>query len=569
MKVELTNLSNNYLNDFKLKKAIDNGFIKETIDTTLIYLDADHKYLTESATKGDDKEIGTLTQICGEDTFTKDIILKHNEGKFNLKECVTEKKITFANPLDCTANKEINIFDYSGSTTETIQGELERLLYGSQKLKYIGNYEVNYSLNEILSFMDGVPDKSALGYFVEHILITVNTQSEEQTDPSYGKYYQYIGHDIQLSVTYVRITDTIQHSELWQPLPPSEGVGFFFTGIPSYEWKAPEFSDSNIYDLFSSDTFTNTSWEAGQLNLFRDIAISNTFPINEIIEDIFVCSGLSVISNFLGINPDGSEPTNKYYEFANNYCQEIRIAQSFDIIRESAIEDSFGKSGTIKVKDFFSEFMKPFNLLIVPDFDNDIVRIEHVSYFIGKGIDLTSVDYEFSELDLNKDKIDSETFSFAQPTPTNGFYEVKLNYENLDIYKEPNDVSYKNKTFLTDIFGCLNNKDFEGDTYKKLFFLLSTSDGAIIGLNSSFSIKNLVLSLHDINRPTKNALINGVQYQFSGYSIGFEGEVKLVSNVMQWKVLWPLMSILTDYGTYLIEEIELSQDNEMVLKIKK
>jgi hypothetical protein len=569
LKVTLTNISDNYLNDYVLKKEIDNGFVKETVNTDLFYFKDDAKYLTESAIRGDDKETGTISKECGLLTFEKDIFIKHNEGKFNLKNCSAEKKLTFANPLDCVANGEINIFDYAGSEVKTIQGVLGSLVYGDVKDKYIGNYLSVFTLDEILSFMGGVPDKSSLGYFVEYIRLSVFAEIETKNDPTYGNYDLYTGHKIELYVKYIRITDVIKHSDLWLPLPISEGVGFYFIGIPGYDWKAPIYSEITTFEIGTTDTYSNTVFEAGSNNVYKDIPISNTFAINEIIEDLFTCSGMVPISNFFGINPDATEPDNKYYDFATNFCHQIKIAQSFDIIRESAIEDSFGKSGTIKVKDFFSEIIKPFNLLIVPDFENDIVRIEHVSYFITKGIDLVDVDYEFSDLEMNKEKIDNETFSFAQPSPTDGFYEVKLEYENLDLYTEPNDIQYKNKTFMTDVFGTLNNKDYEGDGYKKLFYLLSTDGTSIIGLNSSFSIKNLVLNLHDLNRPMKNALIKGVKQTFGGYSIGLEGEIKFVSNPFQWDVLWPLMSVKTVYGTYLIDEIEFNQDGEMTLKIKK
>jgi hypothetical protein len=566
LKVTLTNISDNYLNDYVLKKEIDNGFVKESVNTDLFYFKDDAKYLTESAIKGDDKETGTISKECGLLTFEKDIFIKHNEGKFNLKNCSAEKKLTFVNPLDCVANGEINIFDYKGGDLESIQGDIERKTYNHFVNKFLGGLE-NFTTDMMLNFVGSYPDYSADGYFVEYIYISAEPTKQTLQDPTYGNYDIYTGHEINIFVSYYRIKSSVKFSELWLPIPSS--ADFFFSIYPIIEYKSPAITQFPYYDLGLTTYEYGFSVEAGNLGIYKDIVISNTFAINEIIEDLFTCSGMVPISNFFGINPDATEPDNKYYEFATNFCHQIKIAQSFDIIREIAIEDSFGKSGTIKVKDFFSEIIKPFNLLIVPDFENDIVRIEHVSYFITKGIDLVDVDYEFSDLEMNKEKIDNETFSFAQPSPTDGFYEVKLEYENLDLYTEPNDIQYKNKTFMTDVFGTLNNKDYEGDEYKKLFYLLSTDGTSIIGLNSSFSIKNLVLNLHDLNRPMKSALIKGVKQTFGGYSIGLEGEIKFVSNPFQWDVLWPLMSVKTVYGTYLIDEIEFNQDGEMTLKIKK
>ncbi|MFK5283730.1 hypothetical protein ACI3PL_29555, partial [Lacticaseibacillus paracasei] len=71
---------------------------------------------------------------------------------------------------------------------------------------------------------------------------------------------------------------------------------------------------------------------------------------------------------------------------------------------------------------------------------------------------------------------------------------------------EINEVQKKSDIFMTDLFGTLNNKNYEADSYKKLFYLLSTDGTNVIGLNSSMSIRSLVENLHYKNRPLKAGL---------------------------------------------------------------
>jgi hypothetical protein len=160
---------------------------------------------------------------------------------------------------------------------------------------------------------------------------------------------------------------------------------------------------------------------------------------------VFSCTGLSVVSNWLDINADGTNPTNKYYDYAELNCKKLKIAQAFDIIRENQLQDSFGESGRLLVKDFIHDLCLIFNLNIIPDVENSIIRIEHISYFTRKGIDLTAKDYEISEVTINRDEIDSESFQMALMGGEASFFETKITYDRKDIYREPNEKIYKAK----------------------------------------------------------------------------------------------------------------------------
>lgn len=569
MKTVITNLSDNYLQDYTLKKVIENRFISEKIDADDLIYDNNHdfNYLLESTANGDDLDEGVIQEDCEGEIFEKDIFIKHNNGIFNLKECIATKPLSFKNVLDCVANSELNIFDYPASQTTTIQGQVDTDTYSFTTVHFIGDQENTITLDLLQGIVGSYPDKSNLGFYPEFISYLAEPLADDLIDDATGtgiEYQQYSGHKVVIFVKYIRIRSSVKHSSLWIPIPSS--LDFFYSQVPALTFGA---SESRQIVFQNVNYYTQFEVKAGKLNTYTNIPISNTIVLAPIIEDIFSCTGLTVISNFLNINPDGSQPQNDKYDFADQYCKELKIVQSFDIIRESAIQDSFGVSGKFKVKDLLSDILFIFNLNIIPDNDLGIIRIEHVSYFTTKGIDLSEKDYELSELEMNKDKIDSEIFQFAAPTPTDGFYELKIEYENKDIYSDQNENTYKAKVLITDVFGTLNNQNFEGNEYKKLFFIISTENDQIIGFNRSLSMDELVSKLHDIHRPVKVGKIKGQPVTFEGFSIGLVGDIKIFGSIKQWSKIWPYYSVKIKEGTFLIKEIEYNNAKELKLSIIK
>lgn len=565
MKVTLSNLGDEFLQDYKLVKKIDNNFINETIEGTVIYEDEKNRYLIEATINGYIQEVGEISYPCGDQTFQKDIKLSHKEGKFDFAKCKAEKSVKFNTPLDCVAEGQTNIFDYTANETETIQGELVTFTYGDVQRYYDPEENDVLNLDFCLNFIGGIPDKSAEGLYPEYVHVYATPIIETVTD-EFGTGDLYNGHDIEIFVRYVGLKSAVQHSSLWVEI---DGF-FYYSNISLGDWKAPVLiihEERNTLEVVTY--FTEKRWERGRFQVYKDVNISNTIDFNEVLTGVFQCTGYSVVSNFFGIAADGSNPQNKYYEYATNNYHNLRIVQSYDIIRENELEDSFGRSGTFENKDFIIDICTLFNIVIYPDVTNSTIRIEHISYYTTKGIDVTLEDYEIDEFNLNADQIDKETWQMAQPTPSDGFYETSITYRTLDLFKEENEKIRKTKLLITDVFGTLNNADYESEEYKKLFFLLATDGTSIIELNDSLSMTNIVNRLHDLNRPLKTGFINGNQVQFTGYSIGLSSELKMFSSPIMWDNLSPMYSVITKYGTFLIEEIEIDNKNLLTLKIKK
>jgi uncharacterized protein (UPF0297 family) len=549
-----------YIDRFTLSRSVENTFVKSEIKTEIKFTGENHDYLFRKRLKGSEKETGQLTHECENQTWEKDVFISHNEGTFDLKRCVTTKKINFANPLDCLIGvNNINIFDYPAGVTQTVQGDLITDSYSFQKYIFLG--EENYTLEKIISELGGIPDKTGNGLAIEYVYVTSIAEYDLIIDPQFTEK-QYKGHNCAVYVRYVGASSVSQISSDWINI---SGTWYLNPSLfPVTLWGAP---DASITTLENVD-YINKSWEKGQIINYKDIPISNTVSLNAVLLGLFECTGLELVSNFFNINADGSNPENKYYDFATSYCHDIKIVQSFDIIRESSIEDSFGKSGLLTSKDILTDLTLFFNMMLVTDTTLNIARWEHVSYFQTKGYDVTSrTDIDISPFESDKEKIDSELFLMAMPT-TDNFYKIKIKYSVPDLYKEENEKKYQVKKFLTDVFSTLNNKKFEGSEYEYLFYLLSTDGTSIIGLNNQFSMNNIFRNLHDLNRPYKTGQIGDTYTDFAGFSIGLETTIKFFSSVLTWDTLFPYMSIKTDIGTFKVETSEVNEKGLITLKCK-
>ncbi len=501
--------------------------------------------------------------------------IKHNEGKFDLKNCTASKTLNFSGKLECVINKQINIFDYEATVTNSTQGTLQRELYTNSELVYVGEYNLEtvniYDLDTVLNILGEYPDKSANGYYIEYIEVAVFPEFnyEEKFIAGLGniEVAVYVGHRFNLYVQYTRFYSPISLGNNWVELA---GGGYYLSYNITNDWGAPEIFKITERDPFGiSKDYGSVAYLKGRYSVFSNTKISNTVAINQILTDIFSCTGYMLKSNFFGISPDNTAPQSPEYDFALNYCQNIKICQSYDIIRESAIQDSFGVSGLINTKDFITDICNLFNLVINVEYDTGIIRLENASYYSNKGPDLTLKDYEISQLDLNREFVDSENFTMARITPSEGFYQVNIKYNSPDIYREPNEKKYTTKLIITDLTGTINNREYEKDEYKSLFYLLSTDGNSVISLNTAFSMYSLFTNLHQNNRPQKNGYVNGVLSNFGSYSIGVKGEIKFNSTILSWDKLSPLMSVKTDYGVFLINSVSIDDKGLITLNISK
>jgi hypothetical protein len=541
------------------------------ISTKARFENPDYDTLFRETVEGNTTEPALVTIFCGQEFEEFEATIRHNEGTFLHKACIAEKDVKIINPFECIKDNEINIFDYPADTIQTQLGAIERMTFSNSVISYNSDETYIFPLNEILA-LTGVGDLGSKGYFPEYIHASAEVQKNVYNDPTYGDYETYGGHSVSIYISYVRVISPTKLSENWLTLPATEGTGFYYVGLP-IKYGPPNISLTGIRDIIGfTPTYINVFYEAGKLNAFNDVGLSNMIDFNKMMEGIFECVEYPLISNFFGINPDGSEPQNEEYLFALANYQSLRIAQASDIITANADDDAFGKSGLLKVKKALAEITMLFELLLVFDESEDVVRLEHISYFNQKGLNLVARDipYELNdEITVNRENVNREFFRWAVQTETELFYQSTVDYQNYTIADKLNEKTEASELFVTDYISLLNNQKYDKDEYNKLFVLLATKDGGIIENNQSLAMVKLTNALKLTNRYSLRALKDGLPIVFKGYSIGFECEVKFAGSIGLFKKLFPMNTVKLSNGVWLIEEIEYKDSKNMTLKIRK
>lgn len=203
----------------------------------------------------------------------------------------------------------------------------------------------------------------------------------------------------------------------------------------------------------------------------EDFEADNGRLLADVVEYIVLqtCPTLNVVSNFLNINPDGTEPANTVYAAANTYLDTLAIWQKSDIKR-------FGDANNatklrISWADLYANLKALFNLRFIVD--GTTLRIEHLSYF-GEvnGLDLTSQKatylngtrrYGYDETKLtNVEKF--EMMDFVSPS----FNGLDIEYNSSCVDPEARAVTIRASLITTDLDFCL---DFPDDVDDDGFFL--------------------------------------------------------------------------------------------------
>lgn len=103
--------------------------------------------------------------------------------------------------------------------------------------------------------------------------------------------------------------------------------------------------------------------------------------------------GLTVVSDFFGINGDNTAPSNSAYDRAADVLQDLIIHQKSDVKRHDATEVSKEPVWNMKLRDLLNDLKAMFK--VAWRIDGSDFRLEHVSYFEAQaGPDYTAAYYE-------------------------------------------------------------------------------------------------------------------------------------------------------------------------------
>lgn len=478
-------------------------------------------------------------------------------GEFDHKRKIVEKKADLNQPIRFV--EDPNIFNIEPKTIKSFTGTVDSFV--DQVNGFIFE-EIDATFFEnVRKYRDTtVADRRAEGYYIEHdkITFTGHTTPVDPEDPenTAERFNQYT---VVFETTYKRI-------ESPDPLPgwvPWNGVYVFPIprGPMTIELIEKPYVDENGDDKIIYDCIL----ESGRQGRYRSIDISNTISFQEFMPTIF---NTSYVSNFFGINDDGTEPYNKYYSFAEDYLKNLKLIQSFDIIIANAEEDSFGISGKIDPEKLIKDLNTQFNTMLVYYPEEDIIRHEHVSYFNSKKVDFTEAKYDLEPYKFNASETVLERWELADQGADPAHNSTEIDYRIPGEQEE----TYVVELLMTDFNSYLNQAKYVDDTnLRKKFFIVAadSSDQSIVEFNNVLAIKNLVEKLHDLGRPSVNGTQDGRSIRFASSSHGLTTSLKLTESLKSFLAINPEMRIDLKEGSFYAVEPKINQSGEMTITLRK
>lgn len=262
-------------------------------------------------------------------------------------------------------------------------------------------------------------------------------------------------------------------------------------------------------------TETPTAWRV--INVVPSGPVSGGRALNPLLEDLFDGScPAPVISDFLGINPEGDAPSNAAYDVAGRF-QNILIFQRSDIRLPNAVQDA--TVGRLKLKTILEGLEASLRLKWFFD-ASDNFRIEHESFFTrANGFDLTTDGVIISRARYQRIDTDYpryQRFSWDESYRQQDFEGVDIIYNNAC----GKDVQQFQAPFSTDIASVIADPSRASDSgfmwvstvYDGTTYRVITVPGALSGveiLNGHFAWANLHDPLHLFERPFASGNVNG------------------------------------------------------------
>ena len=221
--------------------------------------------------------------------------------------------------------------------------------------------------------------------------------------------------------------------------------------------------------------------------------------------------GLTLVSNFLGINADATSPDNAAYTYATDYLHQLVLFQKSDVKRPNASDRAREAAFKIKINELINDLMTMFNM----DWrvEGTTLRLEHASYFEQPGIwnqtnatkrnayEYTNTDNEAVEQYFWMDEYVSAEFKGNNITYTcgHGVKDVRV------------------ATITTDVIAAQRNGSSEAFSDKGWILMATTVSAGVrvlINYNRPLSWTNLHKYLFLHNRLHAAGTINGEDVTF-------------------------------------------------------
>lgn len=242
------------------------------------------------------------------------------------------------------------------------------------------------------------------------------------------------------------------------PGGPPPGEGWILLGGTTYVRPA-------LYGGITENTFTDD--DGFFVRQFSANTVVDPISNGRFFNDVFVaavealgCPIDEVVSNFFGINPDGTEPTNDAYDFAAANLQQVLIFQKSDVTNADATDDATVLELTLK--EVLEALRDSLNVYwAIEDVGGTMTfRLEHLSYFdAANGLDITALGGGKYTAGMNAFKIEQETPYYEefgyQESYTEGFTNKRIEYP-ADCATAP-EIDRSTRSMNADVPGLINN----------------------------------------------------------------------------------------------------------------
>lgn len=280
------------------------------------------------------------------------------------------------------------------------------------------------------------------------------------------------------------------------------------------------------YSATTGIIFDNRYYVVGQ-----DVTqYDNARLFNEVLKGMASPCSLTVVSDFLNINPAGTAPANTAYT-ESAALHNLMLFQKSDIKRPDATNPA--TIGYTTLRDLLTILEQLFQVYWRIEGSN--LRVEHISYFDGaNGLDLTAtqgatVDQRNSFTFDTAGRPPREIFTWMDTTNDADFHGQPISYDCADLEQEPGTINVDN--LFTDLGTVIENPDGVSD---EGFFLMATD---LIGgsyyinrefgelsndlkANAHLSWANLHEYYHTWGRLQPSGRLNNVQQVFNSYRRG-------------------------------------------------
>lgn len=330
------------------------------------------------------------------------------------------------------------------------------------------------------------------------------------------------------TTTYVREKATIACVSGVAVAPPGDGWTLLTDNCPTNSvWvRAPQ----TIIDNAASTIVEGESYD-----IYYDVVggtyteIDNGVLLSDVLKNNLSCTGVTVKSDFFGINEDGTYPSGTVYTEALSNLQSVIIWQKSDVKRPDATENA--TQGAWTYAKLLSSLREQFNVRW--RLSGSTFRIEHVSYFTStNGLDLTAGAYAgritgFHAYSVDQNEVGKTERWFFMEDTTVPFSGTPIYYSNCVPYDAPEEIPHDMGQVNNDIgyiqaspdrvsdegfvFGACYENTVSG-TYHMVTENSATGFGAII--NGHLSIPNLLDVYHRHERPLPSGTLNGSAVTF-------------------------------------------------------